>query len=80
MKEDLNKKLSEDSLKNRTNLIDVGIDFRDLKTSIWNRIEEMEHKQRLQMENFKYILEHAGSKRLKNVSRKVFDGNNLYTY
>lgn len=66
--------VDDQSHKNRASLVDVGIDFRDLRTSIWNRIEEMEHKQRLQMENFKYILEHSGSKRLKNVSRKVFEG------
>jgi hypothetical protein len=77
IKEEISGKLQEESLKNQEGFNKMAVDFKQLKTEITNKLEFLDHKQKLNMENLRFILERSGNERLKYLTRKVFDGDEV---
>jgi hypothetical protein len=74
IKEEISAKLQEESLKNQEGFNKMAVDFKQLKSEISNKLEFLDHKQKINMENLRFILERSGNERLKYLTRKVFDG------
>jgi hypothetical protein len=70
-KDDLIKKLHDEGVRNRDVILNLNREFNNFKTEVKNVINTMTNKQKIQMESIKWILEHAGSKRLKGLSQRI---------
>ncbi len=74
-KDELSAKLQEESIKNHIGFTKMSVDFKELKSDISNHIEYIDHKQKLAIENLRYILERSGNERIKMLTRKIFEAD-----
>lgn len=49
----------------------IDLEMKKFKGDVMNLFENMENKQKLQLDNIKYVLEHSGSKRLNRLSKRI---------
>ena len=49
----------------------IDMDIKKMKSDVYNMFENFDYKQRMQMDNIKYVLEHSGSKRLNRMSKRL---------
>jgi hypothetical protein len=70
-KDDLINKLNEEGNRNREVIYNLNKELSTFKTDMNNVINTMTNKQKIQSESIKWILEHAGSKRLKGLSQRI---------
>jgi hypothetical protein len=75
IRDDLVYHLQDQSLINKENFNQMDLNFNKLKSEISNQFDYLENKQKLQLESLRYILEHSGDKKLRDVTAKVLDGN-----
>ncbi len=86
IREEITKKLVDDGQINRENFSSLNNDITLLKSDLSDKFLTLEQRQIMQVECLKYILQHSGSSRLKNLSKRVltenyYDVNNLmYKY
>jgi hypothetical protein len=55
-------------------MIDMNNNFKELKTTVLNKIEYLENKNNLNIENIRSIIEDGGDVKLKIAARKLFGG------
>jgi hypothetical protein len=74
IKDEISKTLQEQSIKNRENFTHLEASFKTLRNEMNNKIEFIDHKNKLAVENLRYVLERSGIPRLKMLTKKIFDG------
>jgi hypothetical protein len=80
MKNEISEKLSQDQEKNNENIASLSNDFKVLKQDISIRIDNIETKQKQQMENVKNLLEAGTSGKSKNLIKKIITGKNYLIF
>ena len=55
-------------------MIDMNNSFKELKTTVINKIEYIENKNNINIENIRSIIEEGGDIKLKMAARKLFGG------
>ncbi|MCQ2815758.1 MAG: hypothetical protein MJ252_00680 [archaeon] len=70
-------KLQADNFKARENMNLLKANFREIKTSLENQLEEMELRQRINFETIKNILEKGGTKKLQQSVRNTFEDEDV---
>lgn len=71
IKDEITKQLADDAIKNRETYSTMNNEFKEFRSDIWNRLDNMEIRQKMQLESIKYVLENSGSSRVKNLSQRV---------
>jgi hypothetical protein len=82
IREEITKKLLDDGQVNRENFTNLNNEITLLKSELSDKFLTLEQRQLMQVQCMKYILQHSGSSRLKNLSKRVltenyYDVNNL---
>jgi hypothetical protein len=49
----------------------LGDDMKLFKSDMFNAVDSLQNKQKIHLESVKYILEHSGSSRVKNLTNRV---------
>ena len=67
----------DESIKNKDHFSYVNNELKELKADMDNKYNTLIHKQMMQIDNLKFVLEHSGSSRLKNLTKRILS-NDLY--
>jgi len=60
-------------MRNKENVANMENEFRDIKADLTDKFNNLLHRQMMQIEGLKYILEHSGSSRLKNLTKRILN-------
>jgi hypothetical protein len=71
LQKDITNKIEEGNKKNRNNMYELNHNFKELKLAVFMKIDDMDRQQRLDLEKVKYILDHSGSSRVQNLSKRL---------
>lgn len=82
IREEITKKLVDDGNINRENFSNLNNEINMLKSELSDKFLTLEQRQVMQVQCLKYVLEHSGSSRLRNLAKRVlhenyYDINNL---
>lgn len=69
--------LQADSFKSRENLLLIKSGFKEMRADVQSKLEQMELKQKLNLENIRYALERGGNMKLKFALMKYLDKDNV---
>lgn len=75
LKKDIQSNLNKETISNREILISMSNELKKLQEEMKNRITEIEKKQKLQLEGFKFIIENTSDNRTRFLAEKFLTNN-----
>lgn len=67
-------KLQRDNFRARKGIQEIQKNYNEIKTLLENKLDALEMKQKIEMENLKYALEKGGNPRIKASMKNTFEG------
>lgn len=80
LKEDLGKRIDDEELRGYNQRSELEADMKVIHSELMSKFERLENTRKMNMERIAYILEHSGSSRVKNMSKRLFGGCKLNNF